>query len=165
MENNVLTEKILSCGFREKCGGCSSIGRPYGETLKEKEAGVRRLLKGFVRPEPIVGMENPYHYRNKLHRAYGYETHGRREQHLSGIYAAHSHRIVPVKSCLIEDAAGEAVFRTIEELAAAIFPEDTDRQNMIEAVERYNQLCDIGKDIDFGKEPALLHTKSVARMV
>ena len=46
---------------------------------------------------------------------------------------------------------------TIEELAAAIFPEDTDRQNMIEAVERYNQLCDIGKDIDFGKEPALLH--------
>ena len=46
---------------------------------------------------------------------------------------------------------------TLEELAEAIYPDPKDRENMLEAVRRYNLLCDQGHDPDFGKEPALLH--------
>ena len=53
---------------------------------------------------------------------------------------------------LINDAAD-----TIEELAAAIYPEPDDQRNMAEAVRRYNEMCALGRDLDFGKEAFLLH--------
>ena len=46
---------------------------------------------------------------------------------------------------------------TIEELAAAIYPEPDDQRNMTEAVRRYNEMCALGRDLDFGKEAFLLH--------
>lgn len=46
---------------------------------------------------------------------------------------------------------------TIEELAVLLFEEETDQQNFIVSVKRYNELCDAEKDTDFGKDPQLLH--------
>jgi fumarate reductase flavoprotein subunit len=59
------------------------------------------------------------------------------------------------------DVAGDvrpfACANTIEELAETIYPNPEDRLHMINAVSRYNELCQIGKDTDFGKESFLLH--------
>lgn len=59
------------------------------------------------------------------------------------------------------DVAGDvrpfAAADTVEELAAVIYDKKEDQDNMIRAVSRYNELCGMGKDIDFGKEPFLLH--------
>ena len=64
-------------------------------------------------------------------------------------------------SAVIQDKAGarRPLFcaDTLEELAGMLFEEDSDRKNFLGTVERYNQLCDVGKDTDFGKDPALLH--------
>lgn len=46
---------------------------------------------------------------------------------------------------------------TIEDLADLLFDTYGDRDNFIAAVDRYNRLCDAGKDTDFGKDPQLLH--------
>lgn len=46
---------------------------------------------------------------------------------------------------------------TIEELAAYIFAEEEQRSNFIKNVERYNQLCDDGMDMDFGKDPRFMN--------
>ena len=46
---------------------------------------------------------------------------------------------------------------TIEKLAQCIYQNEDDRRNMVEAVRRYNELCEMGKDVDFGKESFLLH--------
>lgn len=46
---------------------------------------------------------------------------------------------------------------TIEELAKLLFEEEMDRTNFIQSVTRYNVLCDLGKDEDFGKDARLLH--------
>ncbi len=46
---------------------------------------------------------------------------------------------------------------TMEELAAALYSDQKDRQNMIDSVRRYNELCAMKQDPDFGKEPFLLH--------
>lgn len=105
------------CPYLKKCGGCISIGTPYEETLKKKRSEVEKLLKPYIRPEGIRGMDEPWHYRNKIHRACSYERNGKKEQHMSGIYAEGTHKIVPVKNCLIEDAAAEPVIRDLMKLA------------------------------------------------
>lgn len=46
---------------------------------------------------------------------------------------------------------------TIEELAGLLFDGTREQENFIAAVTRYNELCASGKDIDFGKDPNLLH--------
>lgn len=46
---------------------------------------------------------------------------------------------------------------TLKELAEMMFEDKEDRGNFLRTVERYNQLCDEGKDTDFGKDPSLMH--------
>ena len=124
-----MAEMNRTCPYKKACGGCSLIGSEYGDTLHKKEEYVRRLLKPYVTLAGIVGMEHPYYYRNKVHRACGYEKKGRREFHLFGIYAEGTHRIIPVRDCLIEDAAAQKICETTAQLASAFrisfYDEDT----------------------------------------
>ena len=46
---------------------------------------------------------------------------------------------------------------TLEGLAKMMFPDDEDaRKNFLAEVEEYNELCDAGEDIRYGKRPALM---------
>jgi 23S rRNA (uracil1939-C5)-methyltransferase len=71
------------------------------------------LLGKFGPVSPIIGMKNPWHYRNKVQTAFGFSP---ERGILSGIYQASSHRLVPVSHCLIEDETAGEVIRTIREL-------------------------------------------------
>lgn len=102
-----------NCPVSSKCGGCQWIDRPYEEQLQVKAARFRKLMEPFCRPEPIIGMEQPVHYRNKVHAAFGED---RRHNAISGIYEERSHRIVPVDSCLIENEKADAIIVTIRGL-------------------------------------------------
>ncbi|MDO5701795.1 MAG: 23S rRNA (uracil(1939)-C(5))-methyltransferase RlmD, partial [Lachnospiraceae bacterium] len=117
MNSEMHTDRFM-CPYGRDCGGCSSTGRSYGETLEEKMKRAEKLLAPYVRPDGITGMDEPYYYRNKVHRVYSYERSGRRERHLCGIYAAGTHRIVPVKSCLIEDRTADAITASVAQLAS-----------------------------------------------
>ena len=101
------------CSVFSKCGGCQWINRPYGEQLKTKETRFRKLMEPFCRPEAMIVMEQPQHYRNKVHAAFGED---RRHNVISGIYEEKSHRIVPVDSCLIEDERADAIIVSIRGL-------------------------------------------------
>lgn len=101
------------CPVSSKCGGCQWIDRPYEEQLQAKEIRFRKLMEPFCRPEPIIGMDRPTHYRSKVHAAFGEDKH---RNVISGIYEERSHRIVPVDSCLIENEKADAIIVTIREL-------------------------------------------------
>ncbi len=58
------------CANAKKCGGCQYQGVPYQEQLKKKQKQVEALLKKFVKISPIIGMEEPYFYRNKVHAVF-----------------------------------------------------------------------------------------------
>ncbi len=60
----------------------------------------RRPSEKIRKVEPIIGMEDPYYYRNKVHAAFGRDRKG---NVISGIYEEKSHRIVSVDDCMIED--------------------------------------------------------------
>lgn len=111
---NVKNEKATSpCPVSGKCGGCKWIQKTYPEQLKEKEKWVRELLAPFCKTEPIIGMEQPLHYRNKVHAVFGED---RKHNIISGIYEEGTHKIVPVNSCLIENEKADAIIVSIREL-------------------------------------------------
>ena len=98
------------CPYSKRCGGCQMQRYPYEEQLRRKQERCVRLLGSFCRVEPILGMERPEHYRNKVHAAFGMDA-GRKP--VCGIYQPGSHAIVPVEDCMIEDSAADAVVRDI----------------------------------------------------
>lgn len=120
------TEEKVKCPYEKKCGGCKYQGIPYEKQLKEKEKKVRKLLKDYGKPEPILGMEDPYYYRNKVHATY---KHMRNGDIAVGRYEESSHRLVPIESCQIEDQKADEVIQTIRKLAKSfkikIFNEDS----------------------------------------
>ena len=61
------------CPVANKCGGCQWIDKEYEEQLRMKETRFRKLMEPYCRPERIIGMENPLHYRNKVHAVFGEE--------------------------------------------------------------------------------------------
>lgn len=114
------------CPYAKKCGGCQYQGIAYEDQLKEKEKKVRKLMKDFGKPEPIIGMENPYHYRNKVHAVYHHQRNG---EIISGIYQEGTHKVVPVTECQIENREADRVIQTIRRLAVSfkikIYNEDS----------------------------------------
>ncbi len=105
-----------ACPVMKKCGGCQMLHLPYPRQLEIKQGKVQRLLGRFCRVEPIVGMDEPYHYRNKVQAAFGTDAHGKI---ISGVYQSSTHRIVNVSDCLLEDRTADAIITDIRTMLPA----------------------------------------------
>ena len=112
-EKTAVKKKSGLCPVADKCGGCSWINKPYVEQLKNKEKQLKELLAPFCKVEGVISMEHPEHYRNKVHAVFG---ENRYHDAISGIYEQKSHRIVPVDSCLIENANADEIIVSIRGL-------------------------------------------------
>ena len=116
------------CPLAKKCGGCQLQNLSYDEQLHLKQATAIRLLGRFGHVEEIIGMKDPYHYRNKVQAAFGVNRQG---QIISGVYQSASHRIVPVSDCMIEDTVADQIIVTIRGLLKSFkirpYDEDTGR--------------------------------------
>lgn len=120
------------CTTYKRCGGCSLRHIDYEETLKIKQNAVQTLvnktLKSKIEVEPTLGMDNPYHYRNKLQYPVGINKEG---IPVMGVFANRTHEIIPVEKCLIQNEAAEKVakdiFEFIKENKISIYDESTRR--------------------------------------
>ncbi len=108
-ERSVKKKPKSRCPVFKECGGCQYLDMPYEEQLKIKQAEIQKLLNKFCKVYPIHGMENPDHYRNKVHAVFGH----RKGEPVSGVYKAGTHILVPVESCLIEDEKADEIIGTI----------------------------------------------------
>lgn len=126
MEEKKKQTEPEACKVAKKCGGCQYQGVPYKEQLKKKQKMVNALLSKYGKVEPIIGMENPYYYRNKVHAVFDRDRKG---NIVSGTYEAKTHRVVPVENCLIEDKKSQEIIRTIRGLLKSFkiktYDEDT----------------------------------------
>ena len=105
-----MAEKKKSlCPVFKQCGGCQYLDMPYEEQLKKKQTQMQKLLGKYCKVHPIVGMENPFHYRNKVHAVFGH----RKGEVVSGVYKAGTHNLVPVERCMIEDEKADEIIGTI----------------------------------------------------
>lgn len=105
--------ELLLCPHRRACGGCQLLNLSYAEQLGHKQRQVIGLLGRFGHVEEIWGMDEPCHYRNKVHAAFALD---RRRQIVSGIYQSSSHAVVPVDSCLLEDELADRIIVTIRSM-------------------------------------------------
>lgn len=101
------------CPLAKKCGGCQLQHMPYAEQLNYKQRKVTALIGRYHRVSPIIGMKNPYHYRNKVQAAFALT---RNREILSGVYQSSSHHIVKVDSCQIEDGIADRIVVTIRRM-------------------------------------------------
>lgn len=107
-------KKAGLCPVTKKCGGCRYTDTPYPEQLKIKQKRVGELLKGFGKVKPIIGMEEPAYYRNKVHAVFDFQ---KGKGIVSGIYQEKSHKVVPVENCLLENEKAGKIIRSVRELA------------------------------------------------
>ena len=117
------------CPVYRKCGGCQLQNLSYERQLQWKQDRCRKLLGQFGKIEPILGMEHPYHYRNKVQAAFAWDRRGGRI--LSGVYQSGTHWVVPVDSCLTEDQKADEIIVSVRKLLKAFklrpYEEDTGR--------------------------------------
>ena len=104
------------CGVFGKCGGCSLQHISYDAQLAAKKSKLEDCLRrigGFadVLADEVVGAVNPLRYRNKSVFPVGKDVDGRA---VCGLYAANSHRLVPVRDCYIAHAGVTKVLRAFE---------------------------------------------------
>ena len=103
-------EICWNCPVAAKCGGCQLTRLSYAEQLQWKQQRVAELLYGICEVRPILGMDDPFHYRNKVHAVLAVDKAGKP---ISGVYAMGTHRVVPVRHCLIEDRRADRIIQTI----------------------------------------------------
>ncbi len=101
------------CPFYNKCGACNYLDLDYAEQLKKKYSYVNKLLKPFGKVEPVVEMEYPYYYRNKVHAVFDRDRKG---NIIAGIYEEDTHKVVNVEECLLEDKRASAIVQTIRDM-------------------------------------------------
>lgn len=96
---------IPSCPVARQCGGCQLQAMSYEEQLKFKERKVMNNLiriGKFAEDEihmlPIMGMEQPWRYRNKAQFPFGKDKDG---NVIAGFYAGRTHAIVEAEDCLL----------------------------------------------------------------
>ncbi len=95
------------CDVARQCGGCQIQAMSYERQLAYKNEKVRNnlirigdvpeeLLQEVM--EPICGMEEPFHYRNKAQFPVGTDKEG---NIITGFYAGRTHQIIPHMDCII----------------------------------------------------------------
>ncbi|MGM9941223.1 MAG: 23S rRNA (uracil(1939)-C(5))-methyltransferase RlmD [Bulleidia sp.] len=114
------------CPVSAKCGGCDSIHCDYAETLKQKQEWIQKLY-GKRKLEPIIGMDDPYHYRHKIYASFSTTKDGRV---ICGMYEENSHRLIDSRMCLIQHSTANAILQSICKTATDMHIEtyDEDRE-------------------------------------
>lgn len=123
-----MEEQKRSCELEKKgCGGCSMLSLPYEKQLKKKQKRLEKLLGKFGKVQPVIGMENPWHYRNKVISTF---TRGEGKKLQSGIYAQGTHRVIPVEQCFLHHPALDKAVEAVRKAAAdcKYQPYDEDRR-------------------------------------
>lgn len=108
-----MNNNIKICPVYKKCGGCQYQDLPYSEQLVSKQGFLINLLGKYGHVEPIIGMDKPTHYRNKVCAAFALDA---KKHPVSGIYKTGSHAVIPVDSCLIEDETADKIIVDIRKM-------------------------------------------------
>lgn len=122
------------CTTYKRCGGCSLRHIKYNETLNIKRNMVQNLanksLNHGVEVKDVIGMDNPFNYRNKLQYPVGKNKIG---EPVMGVFANRTHEIVPVENCLIQNIEAEKVakeiFNFIKENNISVYDEESRNRN------------------------------------
>jgi len=109
-----------ACSLYGECGGCQLLHMSYSAQLEMKRRRVVDALERIgklddVTVRPVIGMDEPWRYRNKAQYAVGI----RDGQVVAGYVAHGTHRVVPADDCAIQHELNPRVAGGVRLLAAA----------------------------------------------
>lgn len=104
------------CPVARRCGGCKVMAMDYKEQLRFKENKVKDNIEKIGKVSdfqiyPIIGMDNPYHYRNKAQFPVGIDESG---NIVSGFYACRTHVIIQNDKCYLGVPENEEILDIIK---------------------------------------------------
>lgn len=107
------------CPVYEACGGCQIMHLRYDRQLDFKTDLLRQALKKFQPAgfedyaiRSTIGMTNPRYYRAKLQ----FQTRFIKGKVQAGLYAEHSHRLVAIQDCLVQDKMTQKIINQVAAL-------------------------------------------------
>lgn len=107
------------CRFHKQCGGCQIQAMSYERQLQYKESKIKNNLIriGSFSPDiidkitkPVLGMKNPFHYRNKAQYPIGEDKAG---NPVAGFYAGRTHSIIANTTCFLGSEKNEEILKAI----------------------------------------------------
>lgn len=105
------------CSTYKRCGGCNLRHIKYEKTLEMKQNAVQSLvnktLNNKIKVSKVVGMENPFYYRNKAQYPVGLDKNG---NPVIGVFANRTHEIIQMQDCKIQHKESEKIAKYIFDL-------------------------------------------------
>lgn len=106
-----------SCPVYKQCGGCQLQHLSYDGQLRAKQKHVKEVMARIGKLEnvivhPVIGMKDPWRYRNKAQVPVGEREGGL----VAGFYQERSHEIIDMDACLIQQEMNDAVVRTVKKI-------------------------------------------------
>lgn len=143
--DNMRMEKrqTIACPIAGQCGGCSKIGVPYAQQLEQKQRRIEELFAQLLERsgrsvtvvQPILGMDDPQRYRNKIVSPFAPAQKKRSFRSMArtgrsgkvalrvgdiqtGLYAAGTHKLIECKDCPVEREVGRRVVEAVRQIMA-----------------------------------------------
>ena len=104
-----INRQELTCEVAKTCGGCQLQHMSYAYQLDYKYKHAKKLFED-IEVKPILGMDNPWYYRNKAQFPVKIKD-GKVQM---GFYRQHSNDVVTCKECKIQDHMINKVFSFIQ---------------------------------------------------
>jgi tRNA (uracil-5-)-methyltransferase len=105
------------CPFYEQCGGCQLQHLDYEAQLREKRDIVIQAFERHCRLpietlsiRPTIGMDDPWHYRNKSQ----FQVGAKKGEVIAGLYGLNSHQLIDISECLIQHPATNRVTNIVK---------------------------------------------------
>lgn len=105
------------CPIYKECGGCQLQHMSYEGQLMAKGKQVKDVLQRIgkledVKVHPVLGMKDPWRYRNKAQVPIGEHEGGL----IGGFYQQRSHQIIDMQACLIQQEKNDDVIKRVKEI-------------------------------------------------
>jgi 23S rRNA (uracil1939-C5)-methyltransferase len=130
LDKTVPERALPPCPVYDECGGCQLQHMTYEGQLKMKYNQVRNVMDRIAKlPDvpvhPVLGMKEPWRYRNKAQVPIGLAG-GRI---VAGFYQKRSHEIIDMTECLIQHEQSDDIIQKVKDVCAAngVMPYDEKR--------------------------------------
>ncbi|ANB58446.1 23S rRNA (uracil-5-)-methyltransferase RumA [Anoxybacillus sp. B7M1] len=130
------------CAIYKQCGGCQLQHLSYEGQLKAKHKHVQEVMTRIgkitnVTIHPVLGMKDPWRYRNKAQVPVGERDGGL----VAGFYQQRTHDIIDMQACLIQQEMNDVVVQTVKSICEAYgvepYDEATHRGTLRHIMARY----------------------------
>jgi 23S rRNA (uracil1939-C5)-methyltransferase len=159
-----------ACPIYKNCGGCQLQHMSYEGQLVAKHKQVTEVLARIgqiqdVIVHPVLGMDEPWRYRNKAQVPVGEREGGL----VAGFYQQRSHEITEMEECLIQEQVNDEIVQAAkkicEKYGVRAYNEERHKGNLRHIMVRYGQVTGEAMVVLVTREESLPNEKQIIQQI